>query len=209
MVAFRHVLSAVTSVAWHIVIANGEECSSTTFPACLPPVDILRTDSVSDWPSQDDVELFAEQLTGTVAEPGSYDYRLYSYNARTNTPRPSFVVFPESTEDVTHALAFAQLYGMRVSVSSTGHHQDVRNLVDNGLHIDMSRFTSVEVDVANKLAKVGTGAYFGIIVAAIAEASDDTLVVASGTDASVGPYGWTVGGGYGRLTRTYVHNIAP
>jgi FAD/FMN-containing dehydrogenase len=90
-----------------------------------------------------------------------------------------------------------------------GHRMQARNTADNALLLDMSRMNSVSIDVAAKTARVGTGAIFGNIARAAGAASGGTLVVCSGSDSSVGPYGWTVGGGYGRLTRTCVRCRRP
>ena len=50
---------------------------------------------------------------------------------------------------------------------------------------------------------VETGNNFGEILDFVGTATNKTLVCLSGADPSVGPYGWTVGGGHGRLTRMY------
>ena len=91
-----------------------------------------------------------------------------------------------------------------MSVSSTGHHQDVRNLVDNGFHLDMKHFNSVRVEPNRGVVRVGTAATFEKIFQEVARETNQERCVASGSDKSVGPYGWTVGGGYGRLTKLYV-----
>eukprot|EP00750_Incisomonas_marina_P029246 INCI7080.4.p1 GENE.INCI7080.4~~INCI7080.4.p1 ORF type:complete len:544 (-),score=84.51 INCI7080.4:795-2426(-) len=181
------------------------DCSASTFPACLPP---SSTDmpGYNPWPTQADIDDFAARVQGSVAQPGESGYMLFTFNARTHVPRPAIVFSPANVADVQAAVIFARDHGMRLSVSSTGHHQDVRNVADNSFHLDMHALSSIEIDVPNKLATVGTGAVFGSIARAAGAASATTttpLVVASGSDSSVGPYGWTVGGGYGRLTRTH------
>ncbi len=100
-------------------------CSSSTFPACLPSADDGATVAIA-WPTQAVIDAFAATLSGELAMPGTAGYRLYSFNARSHSPRPAMVVFAEDDADVQKAVAFARDAGIRLAVSSTGHHQDVR-----------------------------------------------------------------------------------
>lgn len=95
------------------------KCNSNTFPACLPTT-LRKEGDGFVWPSQSEIDIFAETLDGSVAQPGESAYKLYTFNARTHVPRPALIVFPASTADVQKAIFFAQNYGIRLSVSSTG-----------------------------------------------------------------------------------------
>jgi hypothetical protein len=131
--AWRRRIILAVALALTLPSTSQGGCNSSTFPACLPP--IASDSSMGDpaWPTQDDIDTLAGELDGSLAQPGFGDYRLYTFNARTNVPRPAVEVFPQSISDVQRAIAFAKAHGMRLSVASTGHHQDVRNMADNGL----------------------------------------------------------------------------
>ncbi len=77
-------------------------------------------------------------------------------NSRTNVPKPAVIVQPSNPQDIIEALKFARNYNMRISVMSTGHHQDVRNIYDNSVHIDMSSMNSKSIDIQNKRLTVGS-----------------------------------------------------
>lgn len=59
------------------------------------------------------------------------------------------------------------------------------------------------IDLENKTITVGTGNTFKELFEFVNDESNGKYVVASGGDGSVGPYGWSTGGGHGRLTKLY------
>lgn len=59
------------------------------------------------------------------------------------------------------------------------------------------------IDLDKKTVTVGTGNTFKEIFDFVNNKSNGKYVVASGGDSSVGPYGWSTGGGHGRLTKMY------
>lgn len=59
------------------------------------------------------------------------------------------------------------------------------------------------VNLDDLTVTVETGNIFSEIDDFVANKTNKEYVCLSGADPSVGPYGWAVGGGHGRLTRMY------
>lgn len=162
----------------------------------------LPTDPV--WPTSQEINAFASQIVGGVTIKGDAGYQVpFTYNLRTQSPKPAFVVTPANEDDIAHALTFVRTHHIRVAVMSTGHHQDVRNTVDNSLLLDMSRFNQKSIDLVAKTITVGPGQPFGDIHTFVYAQTSGLLVAMSGADPGVGPAGWVLGGGHGRLTRLH------
>ena len=79
------------------------------------------------------------------------------FSNRTNTPQPAVIVQPANNQDVINSLKFARLFNIRISVQSTGHHQDHRNIYDNSVHIDMSSMNFKQLNLKDKTLTLGTG----------------------------------------------------
>jgi FAD/FMN-containing dehydrogenase len=104
-----------------------------------------------------------------------------------------------SAADVRRAVLVARAQGKRVAVRATGH----GTLAEPGpdtLLIDTSAMRSVLVDPERRTARVGPGATAEEVVAAAAPFG---LAPITGTSATVGVAGFTLGGGHGWLSRKY------
>jgi len=104
-----------------------------------------------------------------------------------------------SAADVRRAVLTARAQGKRVAVRATGH----GTLAEPGpdtLLIDTSALRSVLVDPERRTARVGPGATAQDVVAAAAPFG---LAPITGTSATVGVAGYTLGGGHGWLSRKY------
>lgn len=170
-------------------------CDNNTWLWTLP--------TYSTWPSASVFQSLRTNISGNVIIKGDSNYSPHTWNSITNTPKPAVIVQPKSTNDIIVALKFAQQYGIRVSVQSTGHHQDHRNIYDNSVLIDMSTMNSLSYNSAQKTLTTGPGNTFATIQTYLATQTSKTYVALGGADPSVGIYGWTVGGGHGALTRLY------
>jgi FAD/FMN-containing dehydrogenase len=101
--------------------------------------------------------------------------------------------------DVRSAVLAARAQGLRVAVRATGH----GTLVEPGpdtLLIDTSAMKAVLVDPERRTARVGPGATAEDVVAAAAPFG---LAPITGTSATVGVAGYTLGGGHGWLSRKH------
>ena len=156
-----------------------------------------------EWPKLEDFTNFKNSLPGKVSLRGEAGYNPHTHNTRINIPKPAVIVKPSSRDDIVKALEFSKKFNLRISVQSTGQHQDVRNIYDNSVHLDMSNMKGRKIDVANKIITVETGNTFGELHEFVKKESNEALMILSGSDSGVGPYGWTTGGGHGKFTRLY------
>ncbi len=156
-----------------------------------------------NWPSSGQFLELRKSVSGRVSFRGDADYNPHTWNNITNTPKPAAIVQPKTTQDVIEAMKFAKKYIIRISVQSTGHHQDHRNIYDNSIHIDMSTMNSKSIDLTKLTLTVGPGNNFSQIQKYVANQTNKKYVVLCGADPGVGIYGWTVGGGHGFLTRQF------
>jgi len=190
--------------------------------ALLPPIHSKRFTLKGDplWPTAEEIADLASRLNGTLQTEDDPDFQVGpTYNLRTGPPRPSIIVRPSSREDIAEALRFARDHVIRVAVSSTGHHQDVRNTADQALRLELSllnhrRFhangssscppsPSFPSSSSYPCVSVGPGQNFADIHKFLYEETGGQWVLPSGAEPGVGPAGWSLGGGHGRLTRLY------
>jgi FAD/FMN-containing dehydrogenase len=108
-------------------------------------------------------------------------------------------VTARTAQDVRRAVLTARERGLRVAVRATGHGTHAEP-GDDTLLIDTSQMTSVLVDPARRIAKVGPGTTWGAVIEAAAPFG---LAPVSGTNPTVGVTGFTLGGGHGWLSRKH------
>ena len=105
------------------------------FLICLSAVQVIGYSLPGDkqWPSSLNFLELKNKIIGKVSFRGYPDYLsiLHTWNTRTNVPKPAVIVQPSNPQDIIEALKFARSHNIRISVMSTGHHQDVRNIYDN------------------------------------------------------------------------------
>ena len=140
------------------------------------------------------------RFTGAVHLPGGgpdYDEQRRSLNPAID-PRPAVVIEACRTADVRAAVATARELDLPLAVQATGHGTHVP--ADGGLLLKTSPLAAVLVDPARRIARVGPGARWGEVLTAAAPFG---LAPLSGSAASVGVTGFTLGGGVGWLARKY------
>ncbi|MGW3246982.1 FAD-binding oxidoreductase [Streptomyces sp. NPDC001070] len=139
-------------------------------------------------------------LKGRTVLPGDPRYPLLS-STYTAIARPAAVVLVHDAGDVAAALAAARAQGLAVSVRSGGHGLSGRSSNDGGVVIDLSALDGVRVlDRAARLVRVGAGARWGSVAAALAPHG---LAISSGDHGNVGAGGLATAGGIGWLARVY------
>jgi FAD/FMN-containing dehydrogenase len=138
-------------------------------------------------------------FSGPIHRPGDADYdgQRAALNPALDA-RPVLVAEATSPADVRAAVAWARTHDVPLAVQSTGHGTHVP--AHGGLLIKTSRMATVLVDPDRRIAKVGAGARWGDVVAAAAPFG---LIPLSGTSPAVGVAGYTFGGGFGLLSRTF------
>ena len=108
-----------------------------------------------------------EAVTGRVVAPGQdgYDAARAAWQ-RKSDPRPAVVVEAAGVADVAAAIRFAREHDLPLAVQSTGH-GTVRP-ADDGVLLKTGAMTSVEIDPARRVARVGAGTLWSDVVAAAA-----------------------------------------
>jgi hypothetical protein len=110
--------------------------------------------------------------------------------------RPAVIVRCRSAQDVAHAVGFAREHGLEISVRSGGHSVPGHSVGEGGMMIDLSQMRQIDIDPAQRVARVQPGATNGELVLA---AQAYGLATTTGTCATVGMGGSTLGGGIGWL----------
>jgi FAD/FMN-containing dehydrogenase len=112
--------------------------------------------------------------------------------------RPAIVAEAMSAADVQAAVAAAREHDLPLAVQATGHGTHVP--ADGALLLKTSLMAEVLVDPDRRIARVGPGARMGDIVAAAAPFG---LAPIAGSNPTVGVAGFTLGGGFGWLSRRF------
>jgi FAD/FMN-containing dehydrogenase len=138
-------------------------------------------------------------LSGVVHRPGSagYERERATFGGRVDQ-RPALVVAAQSPRDVRAALLLARRRRLPFAVQSTGHGTSVP--ADGAVLLKTGALRGILVDPDRRVARVGAGATNGELVAAAAPLG---LTAVTGSHASVGVAGFTLGGGVGFLSRAY------
>jgi hypothetical protein len=137
-------------------------------------------------------------VKGSVIRPGDSAYRnaRLDYDPRFDHIRPAAVVFAESERDVARTIAFARENHLAFAVRCGGHSYAGYSLSE-GIVLDVSRMSAVRAETGG-LATVGAGARLIDVVSGLAPAG---VMIPSGTCATVGISGLTLGGGQGVTAR--------
>lgn len=114
--------------------------------------------------------------------------------------RPALVARCTGTADVIAALGFAQRHDLLVAVRGAGHNIAGNATCDDGLVIDLSGLRTVRVDPARRCAYVDPGCVWGDVDH---ETQTFGLAVPGGIVSTTGVAGFTLGGGFGHLTRRF------
>jgi FAD/FMN-containing dehydrogenase len=136
---------------------------------------------------------------GPVYRPGDHAYNTAraTWNGALEQ-RPVLIAEALGARDVQAAVVAARTHGLPFAVQATGH--GTRTACDGGLLLKTSPMAEVRVDPDRQIARVGPGAKLGDVVAAAAPFG---LAPIAGSHASVGVAGFTLGGGYGPLSRRH------
>jgi FAD/FMN-containing dehydrogenase len=138
-------------------------------------------------------------LRGPVHLPGDaeYDEARRARNPAVD-PRPAVVAVASGAADVRASVVWARRQGLPLAVQATGHGTDVPG--DGALLIKTSAMARVLIDPDRRIARAGPGTRWGDVVGAAAPFG---LAPLSGTSPNVGVVGYTLGGGFGWLSRKH------
>ncbi len=134
-------------------------------------------------------------------EPGYEEARLESvWNGRKPDRYPAAIARVHDAEQVVEAVQLAIRRDLRVTVRSGGHGWSASHLRDGALLIDMSRLTGIEVDPRSETAWVAPGVKGEQL---LRELRDHDLFFTTGHCNDVGLGGFTLGGGFGWMSRAH------
>lgn len=136
-------------------------------------------------------------IRGTVVLPGDPSYADARLPwSRAVDQRPAAVVTPVDEADVQRLVHAARDAGLQIAAQPTGH--GASSSLEGVVVVRMDAFDHVSVDAAARTARVGGGARIGALSAAL---EGTGLVGPTGTSATVGVAGFTLGGGFGWFGR--------
>ncbi|MBE2315486.1 FAD-binding oxidoreductase [Solirubrobacter sp. CPCC 204708] len=138
---------------------------------------------------------------GAVALPGDegYDAARQAFNL-TVDQCPAAVVYPADANEVAAVVNAAREAGLRVAPQTTGHNAAPLGDLGRTILLKTSAMGGVEIDAANRIARVGAGALWEDVVD---QAAPHGLVALHGSSPSVGVAGYSLGGGMGWLARSH------
>jgi FAD/FMN-containing dehydrogenase len=113
---------------------------------------------------------------------------------------PAGIVMPSGAAEVVDAVGYAKAEGLRIGAQRTGHGAEpLRDLADT-LLVRTATMSSVSIDAARRVARVGAGALWGDVVP---RASEMGLAACHGSSPTVGVVGYSLGGGVGWYGRKH------
>ena len=132
------------------------------------------------------------------SDPG-YDEARTVFNKMIDK-RPEVIAKCATPGDVATALAMAHEQHLDVAVRAGGHSVAGMSMIDGGIVIDVRPMKAIEIDAANRRAKVGAGVTWGEFDRA---AQEHGLATTGGRVSTTGVAGFTLGGGSGWLERSF------
>ena len=145
------------------------------------------------------IKELGESLQGSLLLDGDfgYDGARSVWNGM-HDRLPALIVRAGHVEDVSNAVTFARERELLLSVKGGGHSWPGRSVADNAMMIDLGSLRDVVVDVDGRRARVGGGALLWDLDVATQRHG---LATTTGVVSHTGVGGYTLGGGYGRLSR--------
>jgi FAD/FMN-containing dehydrogenase len=146
------------------------------------------------------IETLRAQLTGQLLTPDDpgYEEARTIWNAMIEA-RPALIALPETDADVAELVRFAVREQLSLSVRGGGHNIAGTALADGGLTINMTKMKTIAYDAARNRVTVGGGANWADVDAALEPFG---MIVPGGIVSTTGVAGFTLGGGFGWLTRS-------
>lgn len=159
------------------------------------------SDTTLTAPASPDLAPLRARLSGHAVAPGDpdWDEARLAWNLAVDQ-RPAAVVLPVSVDDVVATVEFARGLGLRIAPQGTGHGAAAMGPLDGTILLKTSRMTGVEIDAADRRARVTAGTLWADVVAAAAEHG---LAALAGSSPDVGVVGYTLGGGVSWLGRRF------
>jgi len=147
------------------------------------------------------IQEFKTRLQGELIRPGdaAYDEARAVWNGMIDR-YPAMIARCANVADVVASVNFARQNNLVLAVRGGGHNAAGHATCDDGLVIDLSPMSQVEVDPARQIVRAGGGATIADLDAATQQHG---LVVPMGVVSETGIAGLTLGGGIGWLRNKY------
>lgn len=161
----------------------------------LGAINTLRTSPVQ---AASTSRLSIPGVSGKVIQRTDSDYELWRQSMVWHLSKPSrkpdVIVQAKSTDDIVSAVKYAAQEKLKVAVRAGGHNSNGPSLRDDGLLLDLSALTQIQIDADARIASIQPGVKsLGLIQAARKE----NLMFPAPHCSSVGMSGFTMGGGIG------------
>ncbi len=148
-----------------------------------------------------DIKDFDASLRGDLIRAGDagYDTARRLWNPAFDH-HPALIARCGGAADVVQAVQFARTHDLLTAVRGGGHSLSGQSGCDGGLVIDLSAMKGIRVDLERLLAEAEAGVLLGEFDA---ETQAFGLATTLGTAPDTGIAGLTLGGGFGRLDRSF------
>jgi FAD/FMN-containing dehydrogenase len=138
------------------------------------------------------IEVLSRGSDGYEANRGAFNLLL--------SQDPTAIVTPAGATEVVEAVAYAKAQGLRIAAQLTAHSAEPLGDLSGSLLLRTAAMSSVSIDAARRVARVGAGARWGDLVP---QASELGLAACHGSSPTVGIVGYSLGGGVGWYGRKH------
>jgi hypothetical protein len=168
--------------------------------AILTDINAVRLDGSETTIEKAVLKELAGSLNGTVLLPTSegYDAARMLWNAMPDK-HPALIVECTNSQDVANAVNLAREYELLTAVRGGGHNVAGKGSCEGGIMINCSPMQGVTVDPEGLSATAEPGVLLGAVDSATQAYG---LVTPAGVVSHTGAAGLTLGGGFGKLSRT-------
>jgi FAD/FMN-containing dehydrogenase len=192
-------LAASVAAAYPFLAACGEKAKVAT--EADTSIAAVSLDGADIELSKAQILEFGEAMNGPVllADSPGYNNARKIWNGM-HEKHPAMIARCQNTQDITNAVNFARDNNLLLAVRGGGHSWPGYSTCNGGLMLDLAEMVSVDVDTEAQTAWCDGGALLGNLDDATLAKG---LVTTAGVVSHTGVGGFTLGGGFGRLNRSY------
>ncbi|GMH56625.1 hypothetical protein TrRE_jg9583 [Triparma retinervis] len=160
----------------------------------------------SCFPTSDDFKDLETRLSSSLIYPSNVlGWRSIGpaslHNGRLDTNHVPYVAtFATTSSDVKEVMKFVNEFDLLFSVKSTGHCYSGNCMSQDSFHLDLTKMKEISYDEASSTVTIEPGSNFDALYALNEETRTQSVGGMCGT---VGPVGFSLGGGHGPLIRSY------
>lgn len=192
-------LAASVAASYPFLAACGEKARVAT--EADSSITAVSLDGAEFDLSKAQIREFGEALNGPVllSDSPGYNNARHIWNGM-HDKHPALIARCRNTQDIVNSVKFARDNNLLLAVRGGGHSWPGYSTCNGGLMLDLAEMISVDVDTVEQTAWCDGGALLGNLDdATLAQG----LVTTAGVVSHTGVGGFTLGGGFGRLNRSY------